>query len=485
MKLQVKNFGPIREAEVELKPLTVLVGPSNTGKSYLAMLLYSITKTLDKAGPRMAGVVHNYFSAELRGAPENASAASIYNDSGAFAPIVAGAMSLFAQSFRDAWFKEANRCFGEEWETLVNNKKISVVITSQDGVVWDLFNPEQNKFPDAEETARHIQGEIQSAKSEEQHEMGHTDYWMDDTNLEDVCASAILHTLWFLPVNTSPFADAVHYLPAVRGGIMQNHQMLVNAIVENAPTISISDQWKGTPFSGVLVDFLQKLLNVGRNGKAAADYRHQRRYHTPIKRADELSGKMEKEILGGQILVNLSETGYPNFRYRFGAPNKRADMSLMNASSSVSELAPITLFIRHYLSSGNIFIVEEPEAHLHPAAQRQMADVLAGIVNDGVYVVVTTHSDMILEQLSNFVHAHGVPKVNLLNEESGERTIDEDKTAVYSFADSSRNEETVVRKIKFNEDTGMVTEDHLDASSAMYDETVHIFKRKQRMSNDA
>ena len=38
--LDVENFGPIAEAKnIEFKPMTVFVGPSNTGKTYLAMLL--------------------------------------------------------------------------------------------------------------------------------------------------------------------------------------------------------------------------------------------------------------------------------------------------------------------------------------------------------------------------------------------------------------------------------------------------------------
>ena len=40
--LKVTNFGPIVEAEIDLRPLTVFVGPSNTGKSYLAILIYAL-----------------------------------------------------------------------------------------------------------------------------------------------------------------------------------------------------------------------------------------------------------------------------------------------------------------------------------------------------------------------------------------------------------------------------------------------------------
>ena len=37
--IKVKNFGPIQKAEIDLRPLTVFVGESNTGKTYLAALI--------------------------------------------------------------------------------------------------------------------------------------------------------------------------------------------------------------------------------------------------------------------------------------------------------------------------------------------------------------------------------------------------------------------------------------------------------------
>ena len=52
--LDVENFGPIAEAKnIEFKPMTVFVGPSNTGKTYLAMLLHSVLRSesrIDGAG---------------------------------------------------------------------------------------------------------------------------------------------------------------------------------------------------------------------------------------------------------------------------------------------------------------------------------------------------------------------------------------------------------------------------------------------------
>ena len=49
LKVGMKDFGPIAEGEIELKPLTVFIGPNNSGKSYAAMLIYSIFKTFNPA----------------------------------------------------------------------------------------------------------------------------------------------------------------------------------------------------------------------------------------------------------------------------------------------------------------------------------------------------------------------------------------------------------------------------------------------------
>ena len=48
-QVDVENFGPIAKARVDVRPLTVFVGPSNTGKSYLAVLLYALHQCLGGA----------------------------------------------------------------------------------------------------------------------------------------------------------------------------------------------------------------------------------------------------------------------------------------------------------------------------------------------------------------------------------------------------------------------------------------------------
>ena len=41
VEISVRNFGPIAEANIDLRPLTVFIGPSNTGKTYFSALVYA------------------------------------------------------------------------------------------------------------------------------------------------------------------------------------------------------------------------------------------------------------------------------------------------------------------------------------------------------------------------------------------------------------------------------------------------------------
>lgn len=55
---------------------------------------------------------------------------------------------------------------------------------------------------------------------------------------------------------------------------------------------------------------------------------------------------------------------------------------------------------------GSYFIVENPEAHLHPAAQTAMGKFLAQVANSRVKVIVETHSDHILDGIQIYVAQH-------------------------------------------------------------------------------
>jgi len=85
------------------------------------------------------------------------------------------------------------------------------------------------------------------------------------------------------------------------------------------------------------------------------------------------------------------------------------ESSLVRVASSIAELAPLHLFIRYYVRKADFLVIEEPEAHLHPSAIKEVARVLALLANKGVRVLIITHSDYLLSKLSSLIQTYSVP----------------------------------------------------------------------------
>ncbi|MFM7370804.1 MAG: AAA family ATPase, partial [Sphaerospermopsis kisseleviana] len=79
------------------------------------------------------------------------------------------------------------------------------------------------------------------------------------------------------------------------------------------------------------------------------------------------------------------------------------------ASSGQQEVVWILLLILVLiLNQRNVFLViEEPEAHLFPVAQKQMIDLIALLANQAAnQIILTTHSPYILSSFNNLLYAH-------------------------------------------------------------------------------
>lgn len=83
---------------------------------------------------------------------------------------------------------------------------------------------------------------------------------------------------------------------------------------------------------------------------------------------------------------------------------ERFRIPLHLASSSVAELTNLYFLFRN--SSGHhnqILVIDEPESHLDTANQIRLARLLARLVNSGIRVLVTTHSDYIVKEINNLI----------------------------------------------------------------------------------
>ena len=119
----------------------------------------------------------------------------------------------------------------------------------------------------------------------------------------------------------------------------------------------------------------------------------------------------------------------------------------MNASSMVSELAPVVLFLRHVVAPGDLLIIEEPESHLHPAMQAEFARQLALVVKAGIRVLVTTHSEWILDQFANLVRMSDLPESRRKGLRASDAVLGSDQFGAWLFKQKQRPKGSVVEEI--------------------------------------
>ena len=507
LELSVSNFGPIARANIDLRPMTVFVGPSNTGKSYLAILIYALhgffsgrvirpafhsvygnrtifsirTSLLDDqpVSREDIGVLTDWLEETLSKA---GSEDSLKDVSVVLPEPVAKLVRPWLELVGDydkILDGEIARCFGvDDSSSLVRNRVKSGGELSVKRAFLDT-----DTVPHSFTYAFTIKGESRVFESSipidaplwfVAREHRYTDViaplnWLRHTARDDqederrYIANALLGELagTLGPYIASPLSRAAHYLPADRTGVMHAHRVVVGSIIGQASRAGFQRDTPLPPLSGVLADFLEQLIGLG-----------DQRERSP---KGTLARQIEEDILQGEVRTEKSLVGYPEFFYR--PDGWTDDLRLMNTSSMVSELAPVVLYIRHVVRPGELLIIEEPESHLHPAMQVEFIRHLAAAVNAGVRIMLTTHSEWVLDELANLVYLSDLPESDRRGIGGSDYALSPDEVGVWLFEPKRRPKGSVVKEIPFNTEYGGFASDFNEVAMGTYNDFAGISNR--------
>ena len=499
IELEVTNYGPIVEARIDLRPLTVFVGPSNTGKSYLAILIYALHRCFGgDAGPdhwrasrgslmlpdgevrkRLDDAVETFVKSE---GPKLLLSGNSPDQEGIElpGPVLDEIRSLFDSRGRH-FGHEISRCFGIDEARALSRKGAGngarVVIRNRlsDGSVsgdhvLKLGNgetPFAGSFPGR---LRISSDEFESIVSQFFRRMGKG--LLEAFSNGDGDSSFLTRNVIEILEKTARnhLAGALNfpafYLPADRTGIMHAHGSMISGIIGNAPMTGSRRAAPTSMLSGVLADFLQQIIEVDRMGSADDQ---------PL---PEIGARIEKTILDGSVHIERSDLiGFPQFMYR--PRGWRKALRLTNASSMVSELAPVVLYLRYLVRPGDVLIIEEPESSLHPAMQVELTRQLAALVRVGIRVIVTTHSEWVLEELANVVRRSELCEARRKEIANGEVFLSPDQVGAWLFKPKRRPKGSVVEEMKPDDETGLYPTDYDPVSEALYNDNVEIYNRIQ------
>ena len=105
------------------------------------------------------------------------------------------------------------------------------------------------------------------------------------------------------------------------------------------------------------------------------------------------------QVIGGKLVIS------DNDELLFQEKDKSFSLSL--AATGVANLGFLGLLIeKNILDKGTFLFIDEPEAHLHPAWQVIMAEILFELARQGVKVVIATHSVDIMQWLEVHIKKH-------------------------------------------------------------------------------
>ena len=135
------------------------------------------------------------------------------------------------------------------------------------------------------------------------------------------------------------------------------------------------------------------------------------------------------DIVGGEYAVTQHDQLY------YIPRDTQTKLTMVESSSTVRSLLDLGFYLRCIAGKRDLLMIDEPELSLHPENQRRIARLFAKLVNIGVKVFITTHSDYIVKELNTLIMLnHDKPHLKRVAEENGyqdSELINADQIKVY------------------------------------------------------
>lgn len=383
MKIIVKNLGPIREAKFDIdKRLSVFCGPNNTGKTYLSYILYAFTRRRiylpeEILTDRQVKAFMDSRLLEIKmdlNRVYKVMKERFYNISHDLSTIFGISDSMAATMFPD--FKIDMDMGREAYKrnllaqsldfTLNLNPNITIQVSKRSGE--DLLS-------------------VKNMSSKMLLE--------DRAEVKVQMMTAIYYYIIISPVLNS------HFFPVERTSLYTYYKDILGT--RNLLLDKIHQQGAEDPqtLNRLLSSSSQFPLVISQTLQAASSMerqRHENGYYSQL--ADEI----ERDVLHGE--VSVGNEGDLRF---VSEKSPKTVLPLQLSASMTKAVAGIVFYLRHNSDRGDMIFIDEPEVNCHPDVQILMTRIFARMINAGLRLVISTHSDYIIREINNLIMLSKAP----------------------------------------------------------------------------
>ena len=453
MKVKVRNLGVLKQAEFTLGDLTIICGGNNTGKTYATYALFGFLFTWkriflieikdDKIQQLLTDGVIRLDLQEYVKQVDRIVAKGCHAYTQRLPQIFAAPAELFKDTDFQVSLDLKNISFADRFERTIGsaNTEIFSLIKSEDStelVVTLLVEKEKVKIPN----------EILRST-------------ITDT-LKDIIFANLIPRPFIASAERTGAAIFRKELNFARNRLLDEMGQANNNINPMELLFKVYQDY-ALPIK-TNVDFTRQLESIVKTTSFIAE-------NHPDILADFA------DIIGGEYTVTRNDQLY------YVPKGKRIKLSMDQSSSAVRSLLDIGFYLKHEAQTGDLLMVDEPELNLHPENQRRVARLFARLVNIGIKVFITTHSDYIIKELNTLIMLnHDQPHLKRIAEEEGyrkEELISSEKIKVYIAEEALIVLEGKTRKTKCQTLTPADIDPEMGIEARSFDTTIEIMNRIQ------
>jgi predicted ATPase len=381
MKFHFENLGAIKKADIEVGNLTVICGKNNTGKTYLSYAVWGLLNNKHFYPTTSLNFVKEIFMKTI----EKLNLIEIINENTS----IELDLKYFENDFKNYLNEIFNKKISNIFQVFKNDKTdfINTKIEFDKNFINFNYNEEYN-----------AEYRIFTIKKERDESLFKINLNRAVNNInENILISLLLFLLWNYLTRSE-----ILIFTAQRESIFffKNYVEKVNSEIVTNLQLNKNDN-----------DFLNHLnylpLPLNSNIDIVREFSQNSTYQNSL---NSLANEVE----------NLLEVKFNVIDNQIYIENNNSNIPINFVSSSIRQLAGLHYFIKHIANKNQLLMIDEPELGLHPENQVKLARLLVKLVNAGVKVWITTHSDFIIKEFNNLLMlSNDIPEKKALLEEFG------------------------------------------------------------------